>query len=62
MFSNCATNLNHGVLAVGYDSNGNWIIKNSWGSSWGNKGYITLKSGDTCGVCEELANAFWLKN
>jgi C1A family cysteine protease len=57
-FSNCATNLNHGVLAVGYDASGNWIVKNSWGTSWGQQGYITLKTGDTCGVCEELNNAY----
>jgi len=57
-FSNCAKNLNHGVLAIGYDDAGNWQIKNSWGTSWGNQGFITLKAGDTCGVCEEMANAY----
>jgi len=57
-FSNCAKNLNHGVLAVGYDATGNWIVKNSWGTTWGAAGYITLKTGDTCGVCEEMANAY----
>lgn len=58
IFSNCAKNLNHGVLAVGWDANNNWIIKNSWGLTWGQSGYITLKTGDTCGVCEEMANAY----
>lgn len=58
VFSNCAKNLNHGVLAVGWTDNGDWIIKNSWGTSWGQQGYITIKTGDTCGVCEELANAY----
>jgi C1A family cysteine protease len=57
-FSNCAKNLNHGVLAVGYDDAGNWIVKNSWGTSWGVQGYITLKTGDTCGVCQEVNNAY----
>jgi len=57
-FSNCAKNLNHGVLAVGWDSASNWIIKNSWGATWGNQGYITLKTGDTCGVCQEMNNAY----
>jgi len=57
-FSNCAKNLNHGVLAVGWDASGNWIVKNSWGATWGNQGYINLKQGDTCGVCQEMNNAY----
>ena len=48
-FSNCAKNINHAVVAVGYNSNG-WIIRNSWGSSWGNKGHIVLAYGNTCGI------------
>lgn len=35
---------NHAVLAVGYDS-GAWKIKNSWGSTWGESGYIRITKG-----------------
>jgi len=57
VFSNCGTTLDHAVLAVGYDANGNWLVKNSWGTTWGSKGYFTLKTGNTCGVCTELATS-----
>ncbi|EAR99862.1 papain family cysteine protease (macronuclear) [Tetrahymena thermophila SB210] len=42
--------LNHAVLAVGYDQFGNWIVKNSWGTGWGEQGYIRLSPNNTCGI------------
>ncbi len=48
--NNCKKNLNHGVLLVA-NTKKYWRIKNSWGTDWGEDGYIRLKLGNTCGVC-----------
>jgi len=52
--SNCVYNLNHAILVVGYGHESGqdyWLIKNSWGSRWGDNGYIKLKKGTGhCGV------------
>ena len=50
VFNNCGTRLNHGVLLVGATDQ-DWKIKNSWGTSWGESGFIRLARGNTCGVC-----------
>ncbi|XP_042370270.1 procathepsin L [Plectropomus leopardus] len=53
---NCnPNNLSHAVLLVGYGSEGGqdyWIIKNSWGSGWGEGGYMRMiRDGrNTCGI------------
>jgi len=63
VFSNwkdCNDKLNHGVLAVGYgqtkDGIKYWIVKNSWGSFWGDSGYFKLERRDSgvglCGITE----------
>ncbi|EAR95557.1 papain family cysteine protease (macronuclear) [Tetrahymena thermophila SB210] len=52
IFNGCSRypELNHAVIAVGYDAQGNYIIKNSWGPYWGDKGYITVSAQNDCGI------------
>ncbi|PON85243.1 Cyseine protease [Trema orientale] len=53
----CGTELNHGVAVVGYgttlDGTKYWIVRNSWGPEWGEKGYIRMQRhvSDKEGLC-----------
>ena len=54
----CGDDLDHGVLVVGYGYDPSWdmkywIVKNSWGSTWGDNGYIRIQKdiNDSSGLC-----------
>ncbi|KAK1272045.1 Vignain [Acorus gramineus] len=64
----CGTSLNHAGAVVGYgatvDGTKYWIVKNSWGPNWGEKGYIRMKRGiaakeGLCGIA--MAPSFPIK-
>ncbi|XP_002977181.2 ervatamin-B [Selaginella moellendorffii] len=50
----CDDSLDHGVLLIGYGTEGGmpyWIIKNSWGTSWGEDGFMKIERKDGDGMC-----------
>lgn len=60
----CGTELNHGVAAVGYgtalDGTKYWLVKNSWGTEWGEQGYIRIQRGveakeGLCGIAMDAS-------
>jgi cysteine peptidase B len=57
----CTTSIDHCVQALGYNLNANppyWIIRNSWGTSWGINGFMYLQFGqDACAVAEVVTSS-----
>ena len=60
----CNTSLNHGLLAVGYGVSAEgvqyWIVKNSWGQTWGQNGFMLMRKGadgrkGLCGIATYAA-------
>lgn len=62
IFHNCKDSLNHAILLTGYNSDpstGYWIAENSWGTGWGQRGYIQFALGNTCGLCNQATYPVW---
>jgi C1A family cysteine protease len=50
--SACGTNIDHAVAIVGYSTTGNyWLVRNSWGTSWGMQGYVQIGMASGAGIC-----------
>jgi len=52
----CGKKLDHGVLAVGHgteDGKEYFLVKNSWGASWGEEGYVKIGVNDVCGILDQ---------
>ncbi|KAL6037811.1 hypothetical protein STEG23_009135 [Scotinomys teguina] len=53
---------NHAVLITGFDKTGNtpyWMVRNSWGNSWGIEGYAHVKmGGNICGIADSVSIVF----
>merc|ERR1712224_927370 len=52
--SGCGSNLDHGVTAVGINSDGSIKVKNSWGSSWGANGFVNIATSQ-CGITTDAS-------
>lgn len=51
----CGTDIDHAVAIVGYTEDA-WIIKNSWGTDWGEDGFFKLRRGvNACGIAEYVS-------
>jgi C1A family cysteine protease len=59
--SDCGTSLDHCVGITGYgvsEGTNYWWVRNSWGTDWGQSGYLQVQSGaDVCGIAQEITSA-----
>lgn len=60
----CGTDLDHGVIIVGYGTENGvdyWLVRNSWGTNWGDSGYIKIErnfarnKNGKCGIAMEAS-------
>ena len=48
--SNSASLINHAILLYGWDASGNWLVRNQWGTSWGQSGDMVISAANDCGL------------
>jgi C1A family cysteine protease len=55
ILKSCPGSIDHCVQAVGYDTDNNyWLVRNSWGTNWGEQGYIRIEMGkDLCQITQD---------
>jgi C1A family cysteine protease len=56
--TNCKQWPNHAITLTGYTSS-YWEIRNSWGSGWGNRGYLKITR-SVQNVCQIASNAWYI--
>lgn len=58
----CGTAIDHAVTAVGFGSDAGkdyYIVRNSWGSTWGDEGYLKIAAVDGDGICGVQRMSVW---
>jgi len=58
-FANAYASINHAVVIVGMDVDKNYIIKNSWGTLWGDSGFATVSSVNDCALSAYVFKISW---
>lgn len=57
IMDSCGDQVSHDIFLVGA-TDAYWRLKNSWGTAWGERGFIRVKAGNTCGVCSKPGYGF----